>query len=214
MTVADAVDEFNRNNCSVVERTIQRYCQSGKLDAIKVDPETRQPTDHEPTMFLIDAATVATRIRQLQQNQNLRRPTVNATGRVHGANSHDTDATAPRPDATPKSAGNGEGELAEKEKEIEKLKNQVFQLQVDKEVRSQMVDQLKSQLTEKDRYIEKQTERMFEIGQQLGEANAKLQLSGGGNVSTAPDPAAEQLMDQRNEREGDNTQEENLNFSI
>ena len=54
-SVADAVLAFHEASMSITDRTVQRYCQSGKLRAVRVDPDTRQLTDKDNYLFLIDS---------------------------------------------------------------------------------------------------------------------------------------------------------------
>ncbi len=89
MTVAEAHAEFQRGGLEITERTLQRYCNSGKLHAVKVDTETRQPADREPTMFLIDATTVATRIQTLIDAQANAAPTQRPSQSDNAANGRD-----------------------------------------------------------------------------------------------------------------------------
>ena len=70
MTVDDAIAEFSRNGFLVAPRTIQRWCQASKIDAIKVDANTLLPTNREPWKLLIDASSVASRIATERDNPN------------------------------------------------------------------------------------------------------------------------------------------------
>ena len=66
---------------SITDRTIQRYCHSGKLRAFCVDPDTRQVTDKDNYIFLIDPTSIPERVAQLREKQEFVSPTVVASSR-------------------------------------------------------------------------------------------------------------------------------------
>ncbi len=66
---------------SITDRTIQRYCHSGNLRAILVDPDTRQITDENNYIFLIDPTSIPERVAQLREKQEFVSPTVVASRR-------------------------------------------------------------------------------------------------------------------------------------
>ncbi len=80
-SVADTVIAFREASMSITDRTIQRYCQSGKLRAVCVDPDTRQLTDKDNYIFLIDPTSIPERVAQLREKQEFVSPTVVASSR-------------------------------------------------------------------------------------------------------------------------------------
>ncbi len=78
-SVADTVIAFRKASMSITERTIQRYCHRGKLRAVLVDPDTRQLTDKDNYIFLIDPTSIPERVAQLREKQEFVSPTVVAS---------------------------------------------------------------------------------------------------------------------------------------
>ena len=75
-SVADTVIAFREASMSITDRTIQRYCHRGKLRAVLVDPDTRQLTDKDNYIFLIDPTSIPERVAQLREKQEFVSPTV------------------------------------------------------------------------------------------------------------------------------------------
>ncbi len=169
MTVPEAVVEFSAQGFPLTERTIQRYCLQHKLDAVKVDPLTRQPADSGATMLLIDATTVATRIELVRKNQVPIDPTPVATDPDPARHDATTVATSREPV--------GVGVTAENSEEIEKLNGEINSLQIDKAVRDQRIEQFKEDRKELIGQLEGFVDRLTTQAHQIGSLETQLQLS-------------------------------------
>lgn len=138
LTVAEALQVFLDNGCSTTERTIQRYCHSGKLDAMRVNPDSREVTEKEAYIFLINPISVSKRISIAKEQQEFSRPTVVAAS--HDMARH--DVTAPDNDAaTSDTVGHKTDQM--NSEEIETLKQKVHSLEIDKAVRDKMIEHYK-----------------------------------------------------------------------
>ena len=71
MLAEEALVEFQKAGLPIKLRTIQRYCWRGKLDCIKIDPDTREPTEGGSGVYLIDPASILPRIEQLLDRKEL-----------------------------------------------------------------------------------------------------------------------------------------------
>ena len=116
-SVADAVLAFHEASMSITDRTIQRYCHSGKLRAICVDPDSRQLTDTDNYLFLIDPTSIPERVAQLREKQEFVSPTVVATNHDmtrHDANGHEKS----EPVAAETNGSNAENPSSDDTKEL------------------------------------------------------------------------------------------------
>lgn len=165
---------------SVTDRTIQRYCHNGKLRALRVDPDTRQPTDRDNYLFLIDPSSIPERIAQLREKQEFVSPTVVATS--HDLTRRVVKGRDTSPPVEPVAAVLGDGNPVEKEaSEIAKLKEQVMSLEIDKRVRDGLLDQMKNDRKELLSQLQGHVETMTKQGREIGRLETRLELS-------APEP--------------------------
>lgn len=171
MTVAEAVVEFANFGCPITDRTVQRYCQAGKLRVIRVEPDTRLQTERDPYMFLIDPASVKERVAILIEMRETRiqhqpeQPVV----------AEQKPVKEPQID----------------NEEIEELKAQITALEIDKRVRDQRIKQMNE---DRELWFEQFgnfVEKVSEQSEQIGMLKARLQLS-----APAPNPAEEPKSDQ------------------
>ncbi len=176
MTVAEARAEFQSGGIEVTERTIQRYCNSGKLHAVKVDTETRQPADREPTMFLIDATTVGTRIQALIDARANAAPTQRPSESDNAANGRDDGAAERDGVAT-----------GREESAVEELKTKIQSLEIDKAVRDRMLEQVKEDRKELLDQLRGFVDRVTEQAHKIGQLETKLELA-----APAPEPEPEE----------------------
>jgi len=170
MTVAEAVIEFANFGCPITDRTVQRYCQAGKLRVIRVEPDTRQLTQRDPYMFLIDPESVKERVAILVEMRETR--------------------SQPQPEQPAQISQKQNQEQSDPD-EIAELKAQITGLEVDKRVRDQMIKQFqedrKQWFDEMGHFVDKVSKQ----SEQIGMLKARLQLS-----APAPKPPEEPKSDQ------------------
>ena len=156
MTVAEAVIEFENYGCPITDRTVQRYCQAGKLRVIRVEPDTRQLTERDPYMFLIDPASVRERVAILVEMRETRsqQETEQPAQVEPKQNQEDSDPN-----------------------EISELKEQILALEIDKRVRDQRIKQLNE---DRELWFDQMgnfVDKVSEQSEQIGMLKAQLQLS-------------------------------------
>ena len=175
-SVADAVLAFHEASMSITDRTIQRYCHSGKLRAIRVDPDTRQPTDTDNYLFLIDPTSIPERVAQLREKQEFVSPTVVATSpdmTRHDANGHDMT----EPVAAETKAPNGEKPSLDDTEEPNQLREKIMSLEIDKRVRDGLLDQMKNDRKELLLQLQAHVETMTKQSREIGQLETRLELS-------------------------------------
>lgn len=179
-SVADAVLAFREASMSITERTVQRYCQSGKLRAVQVDPDTRELTDKDNYLFLIDPASIPERVAQLREKQEFTRPTVVAASHDM-ARPDETSRDMPQPVA---SADNGDESNIRSEDtsaEQEGLRQKNMSLEIDKRVRDGLIDQLRNDRKEILIQLEQYVETITTQSRVIGQLETRLELA-------APEP--------------------------
>jgi len=177
MTVADALQEFLGHGCSTTERTIQRYCHNAKLNALRVNPDSRQVTDVEPYIFLIHPASVEERIKVVKEQQEFSRPTVFAS-------SHDPSRPAVTMSDRDATVSDSDAEKAEPEQtnRVAELEQQVRSLEIDKAVRDKMVEQLQDDRKLLFGQLEGHVQTMNAQSRELGSLEAQLKLAASANA--------------------------------
>jgi len=161
---------------SITDRTIQRYCQSGKLRAVLVDPDTRQPTDKDNYIFLIDPTSIPERVAQLREKQEFVSPTVVASSRDRlrpVAIGHDMSEPVAPVEANAKNV-NHSNEGAE---ELAQLRKQVMSLEIDKRVRDGLLDQMKNDRKELLGQLQGHVETLTRQSREIGQLETRLELS-------------------------------------
>jgi hypothetical protein len=175
-SVADAVLAFREASMSITERTVQRYCQSGKLRAVQVDPDTRGLTDKDNYLFLIDPASIPERVAQLREKQEFIKPTVVAAShdmsRQDAARRDESQAVA----SDNKDVEN-EGNTAETDAEHETLRQKAMSLEIDKRVRDGLIDQLKNDRGELMSQLQHHVETITTQSRMIGQLETRLELS-------------------------------------
>lgn len=167
-SVADAVLAFHQASMSITDRTIQRYCHSGKLRAVRVDPDTRQLTDKDNYLFLIDPTSIPERVAQLREKQEFVSPTVVATRPVTS-----------RPDATSHDMSEPVASVEETDQsdEVKKLREQVMSLEIDKKVRDGLIDQMKEDRKELFSQLEGHVQSLMEESRLNGQLETRLEFA-------------------------------------
>ncbi|MCP4935512.1 MAG: hypothetical protein GY927_15235 [bacterium] len=175
-SVADAVLAFREASMSITDRTIQRYCQSGKLRALRVDPDTRQPTDKDNYLFLIDPTSIPERVAQLREKQEFVSPTVIAASRDMTrpvATGHDMSEAVAQAEDTPKT----DKQAQEEADELKQLHEKVMSLKIDKRVRDGLLDQMKDDRRELLSQLQNHVETMTSQSRVIGQLETRLELS-------------------------------------
>ncbi len=175
-SVADAVLAFKTATMSVTERTIQRYCHSGKLRALRVDPDTRQPTDADNYLFLIDPTSIPERIALLREKQEFVSPTVVATSR-DATRQHATRRDVSESVAPAKDLDHQEKSENEATEETARLQEKIMSLEIDKRVRDGLLEQMKEDRKELLGQLQKHVETMTNQSRQIGQLEVRLELS-------------------------------------
>lgn len=175
-SVSDAVLAFREASMSITERTVQRYCQSGKLRAVRVDPDSRELTDKVNYLFLIDPASIPERVAQLREKQEFIKPTVVAA-------SHDMSRqdAARRDKSQAVASDNKEAESdvrpAETDAEHETLRQKAMSLEIDKRVRDGLIDQLKNDRVELLSQLQHHVETITTQSRMIGQLETRLEIS-------------------------------------
>ena len=167
-SVADAVLAFHEASMSITDRTVQRYCHSGKLRALRVDPDTRQLTDKDNYLFLIDPASIPERVAQLREKQEFVSPTVVATRPVMS-----------RPDMTSHDKSEPVAPVGEtvQSDELKKLQEQVMSLEIDKRVRDGLLDQMKNDRKDLLSQLQGHVQTLTEQSREIGQLETRLELT-------------------------------------
>ncbi len=213
-SVADAVLAFREASMSITDRTIQRYCQSGKLRALRVDPDTRQPTDKDNYLFLIDPTSIPERVAQLREKQEFVSPTVIAASRDMTrpvATGHDLSEPVAEVEDTQKTGK----QTQEEADELKQLREKVMSLEIDKRVRDGLLDQMKDDRKELLSQLQNHVETLTSQSRVIGQLETRLELSAPvpqphsneGEATPAVEP--EQPVMHWQEKTGDNGQNHN-----
>jgi len=171
-SVADAVLAFHEASMSITDRTVQRYCHSGKLRAVRVNPDTRQLTDKDNYLFLIDPASIPERVAQLREKQEFVSPTIVATRPVTSR----LDATG-HDKSEPVAPVVRQEEEKGKSEELKKLKENVMSLEIDKRVRDGLLDQMKEDRKELLSQLQSHVETMTGQSRMIGQLETRLELT-------------------------------------
>ena len=167
MTVKEAQAYFEQQGITVSDRSLQRYCQSRKLVCIKIDPDTREPSDKENGVYLVDPSSIPQRIKEIREKEDFTGTTVPPT----------TDDMS-RPDATSRDTSPPDvPEEAPTPKEAEALTNLKAEnqsLKIDKEVRDRMLEQMQKDRESLFIQIEKHQEREVQQAREIGQLETKL----------------------------------------
>ena len=189
-SVADAVLAFHEASMSITDRTVQRYCHSGKLRAVRVDPDTRQLTDNDNYLFLIDPASIPERVAQLREKQEFVSPTIVATRPVTSrpdATSHDMSETVAN--------DNDSGVERPQSDELKKLREKVMSLEIDKRVRDGLLDQMKEDRKELLAQLQSHVDTMTGQSRMIGQLETRLELSAPPSLSNDNGTSHKELAD-------------------
>jgi hypothetical protein len=175
-SVADTVLAFREASMSITERTIQRYCHSGKLRAICVDPDTRQITEKDNYFFLIDPTSIPERGALLREKQDFVSPTVVASSRDMArpvATGHDLSESVVPVEEILKT----EKQSREESDELKQLHEQVMSLEIDKRVRDGLLDQMKDDRKELLSQLQHHVETLTQQSREIGQLETRLELA-------------------------------------
>ena len=128
LTPHDARSLFADAGLPLRLRTVQRYCRQGKLDCLKIDPETQELTEKANGVYIIKEESVRKRIGDMHDHEALSGTTSRdktrpiATGHDQSrqdATGHDTPASPPDDIAKDKTSQPQTDELKDKLVEAE-----------------------------------------------------------------------------------------------
>ena len=175
-SVADAVVAFREASMSITDRTVQRYCHNGKLRALCVDPDTRQPTDKDNYIFLIDPASIPERVAQLREKQEFVSPTVVTSSHDIArpvATGHDKPELVAPVEEMPKA----ESKSSEGAEELTQLREKVMSLEIDKRVRDGLLDQMKYDRKELLEQLQGHVNNLTRQSREIGQLETRLELA-------------------------------------
>ncbi|MEM8539404.1 MAG: hypothetical protein AAGF25_00480 [Pseudomonadota bacterium] len=174
MTVLEAVGEFEQHGFPITERTVQRYCHKLKLDAIKVDPDSREPSTALPFMFLIDPASVTERLRVMREQRDNEDPQFIPVQKQQPAPVQAEKPVEPEPEPTTSAPKEQDGE------DVRRLQEKINSLEVDKQVRDRMIEQLKDDRKEWFEEMGRFVDRVAAQAKEIGTLKAELRLQAPG----------------------------------
>ena len=188
LTVDQVAEQFATAGLPITQRTVQRYCSSGKIDCIRIDPDTRLPTEKNAYTFLIDPASLSKRMEELRERREFVTPTGDAS--PGDTSRHD----APGRDET-------RHDEPENPSRIEELEEENLQLKIDKAGKEQFIKHL---VNERKQTVGQLTEQ----GRQIGILQTRLQQI------EAPKEPVRDAEPAQTEGEGDNLFSENQDDSV
>ena len=188
LTVDQVAEQFATAGLPISQRTVQRYCSSGKIDCIRIDPDSRLPTEKNAYTFLIDPASLTKRMEELRE----RREFLSPTGDASAPDTPRHDGT--RRDETRRDASENPGR-------IDELQRENFQLKIDKAAKEQFINQL---VAERKEAIAQLTEQ----SRQIGVLETRLQQI------EAPRERVRDVEQERAGGEGDNYVSEKRDHSV
>jgi hypothetical protein len=187
-SVTETAEAFRASGISVSDRSVQRYCDSGKLDAVRLNPDTRELATDAYYVFMVNPDSIPPRIAQLREKQEFVHPTVTPT--VADASRHDATRADTSRHVEPEKTDDAEGDgaaVADLRSKIKKLQQENRSLEVDKAARDQIVSFLQDDREKLFEQLNSTMTVVAEQGREIGRLEQQLALA-------APPPA----------REGDN----------
>lgn len=173
MTVEEARKEFELAGLNVPhERTIQRKCDRGRLRAVKVDPLTGQPTDREPSQWMIDPAGVASIISDVKKSLPVQGPSPSdkQTTSPDNAATRPGGAQARRDDVGGHVGGADEDE-------IQRLKAQIHSLEIDKGIRDALLKKADEREIELIRRLDVIVDKSVDQAREIGRLEEHIKLA-------------------------------------
>ncbi len=148
LTVDQVAEQFADAGLPISQRTVQRYCSSGKIDCIRIDPDSRLPTEKNAYTFLIDPASLTKRMEELRERREFISPTDDASA-----------PDLPRHDGTRRDETRHDG--FEDPRRIEELEEENLQLKIDKAGKEHFINRL---VAERKEAVAQLTEQSRQIG--------------------------------------------------
>lgn len=71
MTLTEAHAEFANAGLPISERTTSRYCARGKIDCLKIDPETGEETDGKHFTYVVNPGSLAKQFARMHEKREL-----------------------------------------------------------------------------------------------------------------------------------------------
>lgn len=207
MSPEQVAEEFAISGLPVSLRSVQRYCQTGKLNCVRIDPDTRQLTDKKNYDYMIDPASIPQRLEQLREKLDFKGAT--AHDRPHEVSRQDAlRQDTSRQDATPP-----EGKESEYLKTIEELKAESRKLEIDVASRQYLIERAekdrKELLGQLETFVDKFTKQITDQATEIGRLETQLQ-----HQIEAPKKANLIEKDREVEEGGDNLFSEKQNKDV
>lgn len=156
LTVSQASLLFANAGVPRSERTVQRFCKRSDLDCQMVDLEYTRS-------YMITKSSIERRIVELQQIQSFKQTTHRDTPRPDASRRDETRHDVPRQQA----------DDSEKDKEIQKLRNDVFDLKVTNQVKDHLLKE-KETVEQENQKLSRWVGRLEGRVLQLGGTNDEL----------------------------------------
>jgi hypothetical protein len=71
MTLQEAHAEFAKAALPISERTASRYCEMGKIDCLKIDPDSRELTDGRHFSYVVNPASLGEQFERMRERREL-----------------------------------------------------------------------------------------------------------------------------------------------
>ena len=173
MTPDQAAEDFATGGIPVSLRSVQRYCQTGKLDCVRIDPDTRELTSKKNYDYMIDPNSIPKRLEQLREKADFK--STSSGVRPHEVSRHDAPGQVMSRQGAPLPEGRGGeylGQIAELEAEKRKLEIDVASRQhlierADKD-REVLLGQLET-------FVDKFTKQITDQAIKIGRLETQLQ---------------------------------------
>lgn len=177
MMVSEAVAEFERQDLPTSERSVQRYCADGRLSCIRIDPDTRQPTDTQNSVYLIDPASIPERIRQMRERTDFsgskaEAAALDTSGHVEAFRDETHQVASSRDTIT--TENERAHELEKARERIAILEKDNHTLTIDKGVRDGLITQLREDREKFFTQMERFTEQLTGAHRTIGKLESEL----------------------------------------
>jgi len=93
MTIAEAHREFGAVGLPISERTASRYCEKGKMDCLKIDPDTGEITTGKHFNYVINPGSLQKQFERMREKRELENRRVDMTRQILSPPSSRHDAS-------------------------------------------------------------------------------------------------------------------------
>jgi hypothetical protein len=183
LTTNEVAKIFEESGLPRDKRSIERYCEQGKLDCFKDPDEIRYFITHDSARRLIGHLS---ELKQRHQQSSIpAAPMSGATNETVVGQRATTEQAAADVKRGPDDKHMSDGDREAYEKKMKDLQDQIFNLEVDKRAKDQVVTMLRDQLKDdRDHYSDKLTK----YGRRLGQLETQVkQLTAPNRTATSDD---------------------------